>query len=69
MLYLFTDGYADQFGGPAGKKFKYKPFMEMIAQNSTKPVEEQKNILDKTFNDWKGNLEQTDDVCVVGIRI
>jgi len=68
-LYLYTDGYADQFGGPKGKKFKYKPLNEMLLAISDKPLAEQKTILEKTFEDWKGNLEQVDDVLIVGIRI
>ena len=68
-LYLFTDGYADQFGGPQGKKFKYKQLEEKLLTVCKLPMEEQKNILEKTFDDWKGNLEQLDDVCVIGIRL
>jgi serine phosphatase RsbU (regulator of sigma subunit) len=68
-LYLFTDGYADQFGGEKGKKFKYKQFQEKLLAISHKPLAEQENILEKTFEDWKGNLEQVDDVLVIGIRI
>lgn len=69
MLYLYTDGYADQFGGPKGKKFKYKPLNEMLIAISEKPLTEQSEILNDTFNQWKGNLEQVDDVCVIGIRL
>ncbi len=68
-LYMFSDGYADQFGGPRGKKFKYKPFKQMLIENVGKPMTEQKEILAQTFEDWKGNLEQIDDVVVVGIKI
>ncbi len=68
-IYLFTDGYADQFGGPKGKKLMRKQFEETLIAASDKPMKEQKHILETTFNDWKGNLEQVDDVCVVGIRI
>jgi len=68
-LYLFTDGYADQFGGPKGKKFKYKPMEELLFANATKPMEEQKNILENTLNEWKGTLEQVDDILMIGIRI
>ena len=57
-LYLFSDGYADQFGGEKGKKFKYSRFRELLLSIHDKPMEEQKTILDKTFEDWKGNLEQ-----------
>lgn len=68
-LYLFTDGYADQFGGESGKKFKYKQFKESILAIHDRPMEEQKEHLENTFENWKGTLEQVDDVCVIGIRI
>ncbi len=69
MLYLFSDGYADQFGGPKGKKFRYGPFKELLARVHTLPPEEQKAELDRVFEEWKENQEQIDDVCVIGIRI
>ncbi|HTB07307.1 MAG TPA: tetratricopeptide repeat protein [Bacteroidia bacterium] len=69
LLYLFTDGYADQFGGPKGKKFKYKQLMEKLSVISCKSMTEQKDILEKTFEDWKGSLEQVDDVLIIGIRV
>jgi serine phosphatase RsbU (regulator of sigma subunit) len=68
-VYLFTDGYADQSGGPKGKKFMYSKFKEMLTSNSHLSMEEQKSILINTFNDWMGDNEQVDDVCVVGLRI
>jgi len=68
-LYLYTDGYADQFGGPKGKKFKYKPLNELIQTISTKTLTEQHNLLEQNFNSWKGDLEQVDDVCVIGIKL
>ncbi len=68
-LYLFTDGYADQFGGPKGKKYKYTPFKEKLLSISDKPMKEQKVILEQEFEMCKGEQEQTDDVCVIGIRI
>lgn len=68
-LYLYTDGYADQFGGPAGKKFKYKQLNTLLVANAELPVEQQSLILNKQFLEWKGGLEQVDDVCVIGIRI
>lgn len=68
-IYLFTDGFADQFGGPRGKKFKYRPFQEQLFMNGSKSMTEQKSILHETFESWRGNLEQVDDVCVLGIRI
>ncbi len=68
MLYLFTDGYADQFGGPKGKKFKYKQLQELLLANAGKSMDEQKKILEVTLNEWKGSLEQVDDILVIGIR-
>ncbi len=69
MLYLFTDGYADQFGGPKGKKFKYKQLEELLVANSSKSMDEQKNLLNETIENWKGNLEQVDDILIIGIRV
>lgn len=69
MLYLFTDGFADQKGGTDGKKFYYPPFRELLERVSSMPAFEQKLILEKTFNNWKSNHQQTDDVLVMGIKI
>jgi tetratricopeptide (TPR) repeat protein len=69
QLYLFTDGYADQFGGDKKKKFKYKPLQERIFASHTAPVEEQFKSIRDTFNTWKGELEQVDDVLLIGIRV
>jgi serine phosphatase RsbU (regulator of sigma subunit) len=68
-VYLFTDGYADQFGGEKGKKYKYKQLEEILFASSSKSLEEQKQILNASFNNWKGNLEQVDDVTIIGIRL
>jgi serine phosphatase RsbU (regulator of sigma subunit) len=68
-IYLFTDGYADQFGGEKGKKFKYKQLQELIFKNSSLSPEIQLQKLDETFETWRGPLEQVDDVCVIGIRL
>ncbi|MBK7131035.1 MAG: SpoIIE family protein phosphatase [Crocinitomicaceae bacterium] len=68
-VYVFSDGYVDQFGGPKGKKFKYKQLKELLMNIHHKKMQEQKNILNQTFIDWKGDLEQLDDVCIVGVRI
>lgn len=68
-VYIFSDGYADQFGGPKGKKFKYKQLRDLLFANYALPMQEQKKILIESFENWKGNLEQVDDVCMVGIRI
>ncbi len=71
MLYMFSDGYADQFGGPKGKKFRYGPFKKLLADLHKKPVDEQKKELDRIFEDWKveGHQEQIDDVVVIGVRL
>jgi len=76
LFYLFSDGYADQFGGPKGKKFKYKPFKKMILSKSNLPMEEQKSQIINTHINWietseqsKYPLEQVDDILVVGVKI
>ena len=69
VVYLFTDGYADQFGGEKEKKFTYKRLRELLLKICTKNCEEQKQILIESFNSWKGNHEQIDDVCIIGIKI
>jgi len=69
LLYLFSDGFADQFGGEKGKKLKSQTFKEILVQNRNKSMEEQRILLEKYFDQWRGELEQIDDVCVMGIRI
>ncbi|MFN5183258.1 MAG: SpoIIE family protein phosphatase [Bacteroidota bacterium] len=69
MFYLFTDGYADQFGGPKGKKFKYKQLEEAALSVINQPMKAQKELLQEKFMNWKGNLEQIDDVCIIGVKI
>jgi serine phosphatase RsbU (regulator of sigma subunit) len=68
-LYLFTDGYADQFGGDKGKKFRYKYFKELLLSNHGISLKKQKEVLKHTFFKWKGEYEQIDDVLVMGIKI
>ncbi len=68
-LYMFSDGYADQFGGQKGKKYKYKSFKDILFNISELAMEEQKNILDVNFENWKNNEEQTDDVLILGLKI
>ena len=68
-FYLMTDGFADQFGGDKGKKYKYKQLQAMLIANNRLPLAAQKEKLSNCFNDWKGNLEQVDDVTIIGIRI
>ncbi len=67
-LYLFSDGYADQFGGENGKKYKYRPFKRLLIEIQDKSMNEQYLILNETFSNWKRDLEQVDDVCVIGIN-
>jgi serine phosphatase RsbU (regulator of sigma subunit) len=67
-LYLYTDGYADQFGGPKGKKYKYKQLNEQLLAVSSLQLADQSKALIQNFENWKGNLEQVDDVCLIGIR-
>ena len=66
-VYLFSDGYADQFGGPKGKKFKYKPFKQLLLNSFTSTMQEQHALLAETFANWKGEVEQVDDICVFGV--
>ena len=65
-LVLFTDGYADQFGGPKNKKFRYKAFRELLHANRNSELEQ---VLHTSFADWKGANEQIDDVCVFVINL
>jgi PAS domain S-box-containing protein len=68
-IYTFTDGYADQFGGPNKKKFKYKQLEQLLIDIHLKPMKEQKEILDMTLSNWRGSLEQIDDVLMIGVKI
>jgi serine phosphatase RsbU (regulator of sigma subunit) len=68
-VYLYSDGYADQFGGPKGKKFKYNQLKELLMSISSLPVEEQRAAISRRFDEWKGNLEQVDDVVIIGVKI
>ncbi len=69
MIYIFSDGYADQFGGPKKKKFFKRNLLNLFGEISQKNTAEQKEILEKTFNNWKGTYRQIDDVLVFGIRV
>ncbi|MCC7332516.1 MAG: SpoIIE family protein phosphatase [Flavobacteriales bacterium] len=68
-VYIFTDGYADQFGGEKGKKFMYRPLKELLLSIQNKPIIEQQEELHQKFTNWKKNTEQTDDVLVIGFKI
>ncbi len=68
-IYIFSDGYTDQFGGDKGKKFKAANFKELLLSVQKEDMQTQKEIIDKAFAEWKGNLEQIDDVCIIGVRV
>lgn len=76
LVYLFTDGYTDQFGGETkqpdkfgGKKFMYKRLKKLLLDISYEPLDLQKQILHEAFSKWKGDLDQVDDICIIGVRI
>ena len=69
IIYTFTDGYADQFGGPKGKKFKYKQLEQLLLNNSNLAMDNQKSILNQTIDQWRGEQEQVDDILLIGVRI
>jgi len=69
IVYTISDGMPDQFGGPKGKKFMSKQLKELLVRISHFPMQEQKEKLSHEFNLWKGNLEQVDDVTILGICI
>ena len=69
VIYTLTDGFPDQFGGEKGKKYMSKNLRELLAGNAHLPMDEQKQLLEKTFTNWIGNLEQVDDVTIIGIRV
>jgi serine phosphatase RsbU (regulator of sigma subunit) len=68
-LYVFTDGYIDQFGGEQRKKFKIQRFKELLLSFQDRSMNQQKLLLEETFNNWRGDIDQIDDVCIIGIRI
>jgi serine phosphatase RsbU (regulator of sigma subunit) len=68
VVYLFSDGYPDQFGGPKGKKFKYKALKELILSISGEPMSRQRKKLIRVLKDWKGDLDQVDDIIIFGLR-
>ena len=68
-IYISTDGFMNQFGGDAGRKMKSKRFKEMIFEMRNNSMEDQEFILEKQFSAWRGNYEQLDDVCGIGVRI
>ena len=69
LLYSFTDGFADQFGGPKGKKYKYNTLKKFLLSISSDSMDDQKNKLSQEFEGWKGDLEQLDDICIIGVEV
>ena len=69
MVYIFTDGFADQFGGPDGKKFRTTELRKLICNLADTPLDKQKKVLEHTFTDWKGRKSQVDDVCAMGLKV
>ena len=68
-FYIFSDGYADQFGGERGKKLKSSNFKKLLLSLQQEPIQHQGPLLEEAFEKWKGNIEQLDDVCVIGVRV
>lgn len=69
MIYIFTDGYASQFGGPQGKKIKYRRFRNLLKETAVFDTETQRGKLIKFFEDWQGDYDQVDDICIIAVRI
>jgi len=68
-IYIFSDGYADQFGGPSGKKFMASHFRDLLLDVCKHPIEKQKDLLNKTIEEWRGPLDQVDDILVIGVTV
>ena len=68
LIYLFSDGYVDQLGGPGRKTYRSRKFKQLLVDIHQKPLEEQKEILEKEHEKWRGDIEQIDDIMVMGIR-
>ena len=66
---MFSDGFADQFGGPKGKKYKYKPFKRFLLEIHQLELHDQKNRLNNELIGWQGDLEQIDDITIIGMKI
>lgn len=69
LIYLFSDGFVDQFGGEHGKKFKAKAFRELLLNIQNESIIKQKELIHDTFKNWKGDLDQIDDICILALRI
>ncbi len=69
VIYIFSDGFADQFGGPEERKFRYRPFKELLVNIHKQDMVRQKRLLEQKFHRWKGDLEQIDDILIIGFKI
>ena len=68
-VYVFSDGYIDQYGGDQRKKFKTRKFKELLLSIQLESMGMQKKLIEETFEKWRGNIEQIDDICVIGVRV
>ncbi len=68
-FYIFSDGMADQFGGPDNKKLKNTAMQQLLLEVHTFPFKQQQEIIERRFDEWKGNNEQVDDILVIGFRV
>jgi serine phosphatase RsbU (regulator of sigma subunit) len=68
-LYIYSDGYADQFGGPAGKKMKTSVMRQHLVSVSKLPMADQRKVLEQRLAEWQGTLDQVDDICLIGVRV
>ena len=69
LIYIFKDGFPNQFGGPKGKKLKYQTFKKILLSSAHLGMLEQKEMLANTLAQWQREFEQTDDICVIGVRV
>jgi tetratricopeptide (TPR) repeat protein len=69
VFYIFSDGYVDQFGGKRGKKFKPKALRELLLSIQNQPMDQQRELINQAFEKWRGDLEQVDDVCIIGVKV
>jgi serine phosphatase RsbU (regulator of sigma subunit) len=69
IIYIFSDGFADQFGGPDGKKYKYRRFRHLLLNLHQLPMEKQHEILENNVIEWRGDQDQVDDILVIGVKV
>jgi serine phosphatase RsbU (regulator of sigma subunit) len=68
-VYVFSDGFIDQFGGEARKKYKIHRFKKLLLSFQEESMDKQKQLIENAYESWRGDIEQIDDVCVIGVRI